>query len=161
MTSLDFLSPDLAASEAVWRSPLERALRGAPAGVEDLSYTGKLEIRGRLEGPDVPGEVVAVTPSRALILCAYDECAGLRAGLPEHLHATDLTAALAGLRVPSEQALRRLTDLDLETLPAVGAVAGVRSLVLRGDDRSLRIFFPQEYGDYLCGAVLDALEGFA
>jgi hypothetical protein len=161
VSALDFLSPDLAAPDAVWRSPLRRALRDAPPGVDDLSRTGKIEVRGPLDDLDVADEVVRITPERALILCSYEDCARVRSSLPGGLHAVDLTAGIAGLRVPSEQVLRRLTDLDPTALPAVGAVAGVRTLVLRDDGDRLRLFFPQEYGDYLASAVLDAIEGLA
>ena len=46
MSHLDFLSPDLATGDAVWRSPLERALAHAPEGIEDLTRTAVLEVRG-------------------------------------------------------------------------------------------------------------------
>ena len=64
MSHLDFLSPDLATADATWRSPLERALAHAPAGFEDLSRTGVLDVRGELTGLDAAGtEVVQLTPS--------------------------------------------------------------------------------------------------
>jgi hypothetical protein len=161
VTTLDFLSPDLAASEAVWRSPLERALRDAPEGVEDLSRIGKLEVRGELGQLelDVEHELVQITPDRALILCAYEDCGRVRATLPARLHPVDLTAALAGLRVHGQRAMRRLTDLDLRALPAVGPVARVRTVVLADGGDAYGLFFPQEYGDFMAEAVLDALEG--
>ena len=46
---LDFLSPDRATDEAVWRSPLERGLAHAPESVEDVSRTGVLDVRGHLD----------------------------------------------------------------------------------------------------------------
>ena len=48
MSDLAFLSPGRASAEAMWRSPLERALHGAPPDISDLSLTGKVEIRGKL-----------------------------------------------------------------------------------------------------------------
>ena len=54
--------------------------------------------------------------------------------------------------------MRRLTDLDLDDLPAVGAVAHVPTIVLRNGEE-FRLFFPQEYGHYLAEVVLDTLEG--
>ena len=159
MSALEFLSPDAAAPEAVWRSPLERALRGAPPEVEDVSRTGKIEVRGELGGGDLPYEAVRISPERALVLCPYEEAARVRAELRDQFLAIDLTAALAGLRVRGERLMRRLTDLDLAALPAVGPVARVRTVVLRDGEETFRLFFPQEYGDYLAGAVLDALEG--
>lgn len=141
MSALEFLSPDLAAPEAVWRSPLERFLGD---GIEDLSRLAKFEVRGEL-GP-VNGEVVRLTPHRALVLCAREDAPP---------GAIDLSAALAGVRITDPRAMRRLTDLDLDKLPAVGAFARVEAIVLPG----FRVFFPQEYGRYVCEAVLDALEG--
>lgn len=67
--------------------------------------------------------------------------------------AIDVTAAYAGLRITDERAMRRLTDLDLDKLPAMGAFARVEAIVLPGYD----VFFPQEYGRYVCEAVGDAL----
>jgi sarcosine oxidase gamma subunit len=55
--------------------------------------------------------------------------------------------------------MRRLTDLDLDSLPAVGAVAHVKAYVLRDDAETFRLFFPQEYGHYLAEVVVDAAEG--
>ena len=46
MNDLAFLSPGRASAEAVWRSPLDRALQAAPHEISDLSAAGKIEIRG-------------------------------------------------------------------------------------------------------------------
>ena len=156
MSAREFLSPDLAAPEARWRSPLERALRGAPAGLADVSRTGKFEVRGEFEPPSRV-EVIRVTPRRALVLCSYEEIGRMRGNLPEH--ALDRTATFAGLRVQGERLMRRLTDLDLDTLPAVGPIAHVRTIVLRDERDSFRLFFPQEYADHVAAVVLDAVEG--
>ncbi|MBA2461601.1 MAG: hypothetical protein H0V45_07555, partial [Actinobacteria bacterium] len=71
-----------------------------------------------------------------------------------------VTTALAGIQVTGEQLLRRLTDLDLDALPAVGALARVPATVLRHGDE-FRIFFPQEYADYVAEVVLDTAAGLA
>lgn len=157
---LDFLSPGLADADAVWRSPLERALRDAPPEVEDLSRTGKLELRGDVGAVELPSaaELVQITPERALVLCAYEQAVPLLEELRPRLLVVDLTAAFAGLRIRGEEVVRRLTDLDLERLPAVGSAAGVRAVLLR-DGEEFRLFFAQEHADYLAAAVLDALEG--
>ena len=55
--------------------------------------------------------------------------------------------------------MRRLTDLDLGALPSVGALAHVRALVQQHDEERYRIWFPQEYSDYVAEVVLDAWEG--
>ena len=107
MTGLDFL-PWPAGAEAVRRSPLERALRGATADVRDVSLE-----------------------------------------LPEDL---------AGLVVRGERLLRRLTDLDLDALPATGMVSHVRATVMRDGD-AFRIEFPQEYADHVAHVVLDTMAG--
>lgn len=161
MSHLDFLSPDLAAPDAVWRSPLERALAHAPDGIEDVSRTGFLEVRGDAEGLDAGGaEVVRPTPDRALVLCPFDETAATRGRLAaDGRLVVDLSAGWAGLSFRGEAVLRRLTDLDPSTLPAVGAVAHVQALVLRDDEETFRVFFPQEYGHSVAEIVVDAVRG--
>jgi sarcosine oxidase gamma subunit len=160
MTHLDFLSPDLAAPEAVWRSPLERALAHAPDGIEDVSRTGVLEVRGELSGLEPDGcEVVKLTPERALVLCSWERLMETHATLSRRFYVIDLSAGWAGLSLRRETVLRRLTDLDPAALPAVGAVAHVQALVLRDDAETFRLFFPQEYGHYVAEVVVDAAQG--
>ena len=163
MTHLDFLSPDLATADAAWSSPLARALAHAPAGIEDLSRTGMLEVRGELDGLDAPGaEVVRLTPDRALVLCPFEEAGKLRDQLAgERRLVVDLSAGWAGLQVQGETLMRRLTDLDLDALPAAGIVAHVHALVLRDEGDAFRLYFPQEYGHSVAEAVIDAAEGLA
>jgi hypothetical protein len=159
VSELGFLSPARAADDAVWRSPLERALAHAHVGIEDVSRTGKLEVRGNVEAIAV-GEAVRITLTRALVFCPWEETTALRARLRNAgLHVVDQSAGYAGLRVRSATLLRRLTDLDLDDLPAVGAVAHVQALVLRDDEHTFRIFVPQEYGHYVAEVVVDAAEG--
>ena len=149
MSELRFLSPALAA--AGYRSPLERALAGSD--LRDLSGLGKVEVRRAL-GVAVDGEVVRIAPNRALVLCE----AAAAPALAAQLGAVDVSAALAGLALRGEQLLRRLTDLDLDSLPAVGSVAGVQCTVIRAGDE-FRLFFAQEYADHVAAVVLDAVEG--
>jgi sarcosine oxidase gamma subunit len=157
---LDFLSPDRADAEARWRSPLERGLEHAPPEIADLSLTGKLDVRGDLDSLDAKGvELVRITPERGLVLCDFTKTANVRARLADHFLVVDLSAALAGLQLRGEALMRRLTDLDLDSLPAVGAVAHVQAYVLRDDAETFRLFFPQEYGHYLAEVVVDAAEG--
>lgn len=160
---LEFLSPDRAGREAAWRSPLERALQEAPDGVEDLSKLGKVEVRGAVDELDPDGfELVQITPRRALALCEAKRTAKVRERLAEQIDfVLDMSAAYAGLRVRGATLMRRLTDLDLERLPAVGPFAHVQALVLRDEGESFRIFFPQEYGHYVAEVVVDALEGLS
>jgi hypothetical protein len=157
---LDFLSPDRADAEARWRSPLERGLEHAPPEIADLSLTGKLDVRGDLDLFDAKGvELVRITPERGLVLCDFTKTANVRARLADRFLVVDLSAALAGLQLRGEALMRRLTDLDLDSLPAVGAVAHVQAYVLRDNAETFRLFFPQEYGHYLAEVVVDAAEG--
>jgi sarcosine oxidase gamma subunit len=157
---LDFLSPDLAAPEAVWRSPLERALAHAPEGIEDVSRTGVLEVRGHVNGLEAAdAEVVRLTPERALVLCAWERVRETHEKLRERFHVTDVSAGWAGLSLRGEPVLRRVTDLDPAALPAMGAVAHVQALVLRDEGETFRVFVPQEYGHSVAEVVVDAVRG--
>lgn len=161
MSHLNFLSPDLAGPEAVWRSPLERALAHAPEGVEDLSRTAVFEVRGGLDALDLGNaEVVRLTPERALVLCPFEEAGRLRtrvAGAGRLV--VDVSAGWAGLRIRGEALMRRLTDLDLDALPALGALAHVHALVLRDEGDTFRVYVAQEYGHHVAEVVVDAAEG--
>ena len=71
-------------------------------------------------------------------------------------------AGVAGIEIEGPEArhvLRRLTELDLDALPAIGAVAQVRTLVVVQAEDSFRLWFPQEYADYVAAVVLDTAEG--
>jgi hypothetical protein len=159
VTELAFLCVDRAVAGGgftpSFASPLARALSGAP-NVRDLSRLGKIEVRGDADAIDVDAEVVRLSPRRTLVLCEPGRCAELRARLPGLV--VDMTGALAGLELRGEEAMRRLTDLDLDALPAQGKVAGAPAVVLRDGDR-FRIFCPQELGHYVAEAVLDILAG--
>ena len=73
--------------------------------------------------------------------------------------AYDATGALAGIAVASEQAMRRLTDLDLDRIPTAGPFAHVTALFRRGADGWFHVYVQQELGHYVAEAVLDALAG--
>lgn len=162
MSELTFLSPGEARAEGgfapVPASPLARALEGA-RGIRDLSHVGKLEVRGSaVEWLDSDLDVLRITPARALVICAPERCAELRRSLPGLV--VDLTGALAGIALERADLMRRLTDLDLSTLPAAGKVADVPALVSETQG-SFRIFFPQEYGHSVVEAIRDAQAGLA
>ncbi len=142
MSGLDFLS-------------VAEALAGA-AGVRDLSLLGKLEVRGPVDLQDVDAEILRITPTRALVICEPERCAVLSERLDGLV--VDLTGAFAGIEVEGETVMRRLTDLDLDELPAAGKVVDVPAVVSRQGPR-FRIFFPQEYGDSVVEAVRDIEEG--
>jgi hypothetical protein len=155
-----FLSPGAADATAVWRSPLERALADAPPGVRDISRTGKVEVRGEIAELGVDGaEAVWISAHRALVLCDYDETAAVMQRLDDGFLALDVTGALAGLEVQGAAVMRRLTDLDLDDLPAPGSIAHVQAIVIRDEGETFRFFFPQEYGHYVAEVVVDAIEG--
>jgi hypothetical protein len=158
VSDLAFLSPGRASAEAVWRSPLERALREAPPGISDLSLTGKIEIRGDLPRSVKGAELVRITPNRGLVLCDFTKTIELLEKLSIDYVATDVTGTLAGLSVRGEALMRRITDLDLDGLPAAGSVSHVQAVVTRDGD-SFALWFGQEYSDYLAEVVLDAHEG--
>lgn len=159
MTELAFLSPGRASAEAAWRSPLERALRAAPPEVTDLSLTGKIEIRGDLDAFSTRGaELIRITPSRGLVLCDFTKTVDLLAKLRQQFLAVDMSATLASIGLRGEAVMRRITELDLDALPAAGAVSHVQALVTRDGD-SFRLFFGQEYSDYVAEVVIDAYEG--
>ncbi|HEX3255267.1 MAG TPA: hypothetical protein VHQ96_05715 [Gaiellaceae bacterium] len=159
MTELAFLSPGRASAEAVWRSPLQRALRGAPPEISDLSLTGKIEVRGDLDAFGLEGiELVRITPTRGLVLCDFTKTVDILETLQGDFLAIDVSGTLAGLQVQGETLMRRITDIDLDDLPAAGAVSHIQALVLRDGD-TFRLFFGQEYSDYLAEVVIDAHEG--
>jgi sarcosine oxidase gamma subunit len=73
-------------------------------------------------------------------------------------------AGVAGIELEGvhvHRLLRRLTDLDLDGLPAIGAVAHIRALVVAEATDRYRLWFPQEYSDSMAEVVIDAAEGFA
>ena len=159
MSDLAFLSPGHASVEAVWRSPLQRALRGAPPEISDLSLTGKIEVRGDLDAFGLEGiELVRITPTRGLVLCDFTKTVDLLEKLQDDFLAIDVSGTLAGLQVRGETLMRRITDMNLDDLPAVGAVSHIQALVLRDGD-TFRFFFGQEYSDYVAEVVIDAHEG--
>ena len=63
------------------------------------------------------------------------------------------------MAIEGERLMRRLTDLDLERLPAAGPFARVTAVILRDDGESFRVYVAQELGHYVAEAVLDALAG--
>jgi hypothetical protein len=141
---------------------LRRALEGAdPAAVRDVSLEGVVEIRGDVDAvtPDPGEELVRLSPRRGFLFTdddPADVAERLRAG---GARAYDATGALAGIAIASEQAMRRLTDLDLEQVPTAGSFARVTALVRRGADGWFHVYVQQELGHYVAEAVLDAVAG--
>jgi hypothetical protein len=162
VSELSFISPGAVRVEDGYEprvsSPLQRALAGSE-GIGDLSPLGKLEVRRADVGAlATDGDVIRITPTRALVICPPERCAEVRSSLPGVV--VDVSGALAGIEVQGVKLMRRLTDLDLSALPSAGKVAGVQAVVTRSGD-SFRIFFAQEYGDSVVEFVRDVQDGLA
>jgi hypothetical protein len=158
--TLGFLSPSRCLPGTL-ASPLRRALEGVgPALVEDLWSDGKVEVRGDLDRVrSLPGErLVRLSPRRGLLLTNEDPAGVVERLRGEDVLAYDATGALAGLAVTGERAMRRLTDLDLDALPAAGPFAHVPAVVLRDGGERFLVYVAQELGHCVAEAVLDALE---
>jgi hypothetical protein len=159
--NLSFLSPSRCA-EGTTTSPLRRALEGAdPGAVRDLSLEGIVEIRGDMASvsPGAGEELVTLSPRRAFLFTEEDPAALVARLRASGALAYDATGALAGLAIASEQVMRRLTDLDLDSIPTAGPFARVTALFRRGQDGWFHVHVQQELGHYVAEAVLDALAG--
>jgi hypothetical protein len=160
-TTLAFLSPSRC-EPGTLDSPLRRALEGAdPAVVRDLGLDGKVEVRGDLGlvAPLAEEELVRLSPRRGLLFTADDPAEAVERIRAAGVLAYDATGALAGLGIEGEQLMCRLTDLDLDQLPAAGPFAHVTAVVLRDEGGRFRVYVPQELGHYVAEAVVDALAG--
>ena len=161
MSALGFLSPSRC-KPGTLESPLRRALDGIdPAVVRDRSLDGKVEIRGDLERvtPLSREQLVRLSPRRGLLLTSEDPAEAVGRLRGQGVLAYDATGALAGVAIEGERLMRRLTDLDLDRLPAAGPFAHVTAVILRDGRESFRVYVPQELGHYVAEAVLDALAG--
>jgi len=159
VTGLAFLSPSNAEAGVVLVSPLRHALAG---GVVDVSQLGKLELRGAVDGIQAePGEdLLRLSPRRALLVTEGSVAAAAERLRGPDLRAYDLTAALAAFEVEGEDVMRRLTELDLASLPTAGSIArGTRAVIERREGERFRIFVAQELGHYVVEVVVDTLRG--
>jgi hypothetical protein len=162
VSTLSFLSPSRC-QPGTTTSPLRRALDGADPGVvTDLWLDGKVEIRGDLDLVELlPGEeLVRLTPRRGYLFTP-DDPADVVARLRElGVLAYDVTGALAGLAIEGEQLMRRLTDLDLDKLPAAAPLLSrVTAVFIREGGERFRVYVPQELSHDVAVAVLDAARG--
>jgi hypothetical protein len=159
---LDFLSPSRC-QPGTTTSPLRRALDGADSGVvTDLWLDGKVEIRGDLDLIEpLPGEeLVRLTPRRGYLFTSDDPADAVARLREVGLLAYDATGALAGIAIEGEQLMRRLTDLDLDNLPAAGPLLSrVAAIVIRDDGERFRVYVPQELAHDVGMAVLDMARG--
>ncbi len=165
---MNFLSPSRCAPETLV-SPLARSLGhvgwsaylGDPEQVRDLSLEGIVEVRGDLDRASAleGEELVRLSPRRGFLFTGGDAADVAERIRGEGVLAYDATGALAGLAIASEQVLRRLTDLDLDSIPTAGPFARVPAVVRRGADGWFHVYVQQELGHYVAEAVLDALVG--
>jgi glycine cleavage system aminomethyltransferase T len=188
MSGLDFVSPYKAKETGeftpVLHSAMERRLRDAGAqfevrdgwtvatsvpgqehhtpGVKDVSNVGKFEIRGDVNGFSAEGcELVPITPERGLVICDYARSADVHEELRRRFLVVDMTGALSGLEISGPGAttvLRRLTEIDLDSLPTTGAAAHLAVTMVRDGDEAYRLYFAQEYGHYFWEVAVDAAE---
>jgi hypothetical protein len=159
---LDFLSPSRC-EPGTTTSPLRRALDSAdPGAVMDLWLDGKVEIRGDLDLVEpLPGEeLVRLTPRRGYLFTDDDPTEVVARLREVGVLAYDATGALAGMAVEGEQLMRRLTDLDLGTLPAAGPLLSrVPAIFIRDGGERFRVYVPQELSHDVAMAVLDTARG--
>ena len=156
-----FLSPTYCEPGTIV-SPLRRALEDAdPAVVRDLSLEGVVEVRGDLDavGLEAADELVRLSPRRGFLFTGSDPAAAVDRLRASGVLAYDATGALAGIAIADEQVLRRLTDLDLDRIPAGGPFARVTALFRRGPDGWFHVYVQQELGHYAAQAVVDAVAG--
>jgi hypothetical protein len=141
VSRLAFLSPDEAGVAAV--SPLRHVAGGA---FTDVSHLGKLEVRGGVDALDA----IPLGPGRALLVLEGDVRVERDRLVDQGYRVYDMTAALAALEVEGEDLMRRLTELDLDALPAIGSIArGTTALIERRDGERFRLFFPQDLGHFV------------
>jgi hypothetical protein len=151
VSRLDFLSPHEADVAGV--SPLRHVLGSA---FTDVSQLGKLEVRGDVDRLDA----IPLGPGRALLVLDADVRVERDRLVDEGYRVYDMTAALAALEVEGEDLMRRLTELDLDALPAIGAIArGTTALIERRDGERFRLFVPQELGQFVGEVVTDMARG--
>jgi hypothetical protein len=138
----------LSGGDAPLVSPLRHA-RPHPR-VADVSALRKLELRGEVAG--VAG-AIPLGPRRALLV-------GDDVRVPAGVRAYDMTSALAALEVEGEDLMRRMTELDLGALPAVGAILrGTPALLERRGGERFRLFVPQELGHFVAETIADLADG--
>jgi hypothetical protein len=146
VSRLEFMSP--VARHAV--SPLRHI-----EGVIDVSHLGKLEVRG-----GIPDGAIPIGVARALVVVDGDPRAERDRLLAEGYRVYDMTSALAALEVQGDALMRRLTELDLDALPAVGSILrGTPAVIERREGDRFRLFVPQELGQFVAETVVDLAAG--
>jgi len=164
--TLEFLSPSRCA-EGTLSSPLRRALQpfsgngGPQPALVDRSLEGKLELRGDLDLVERldDEELVRLSPRRGFLLTPHDPADAVERYRQQGVLAYDATALWAGFALEGERLMRRLTDLDLDSLPAAGPFSRVPAIVLRDEGERFRVYVAQELGHDVAIAVFDAGRG--
>jgi sarcosine oxidase gamma subunit len=106
-----------------------------------------LELRG-----GVPDGSIPIGPDRALVV-------GEVAANLDRYRVYDMSAALVALEVEGAELMRRLTELDLDALPAIGAVArGTTAVIERLERERFRLLVPQELAQYVAEFIAHAAE---
>jgi hypothetical protein len=126
-------------------------------GIDDVSHLGKLEIRGDVSALALADgeELIRISPQRALLVSERQA-----RELPAGHRAYDMTAGLAAFEVEGEDLMRRLTELDLDDLPAIGSILrGTPALIERRDGERFRLFVPQELGHFVAETIVDIARG--
>ena len=152
MNGLEFLSVEAASADARFRplarSAMERRLREAGAEFAERD--------GWLVAVRVPGEEAHRIVVRDVTHDARNNVLLARVGERAETYAGMAALELAGSGALA--VLRRLTEMPLDELPAVGAVAHIRCWIARTGDDVYRLLFEQEYGHYLWEVAVDAAE---
>jgi hypothetical protein len=166
--SLAFLSPSRC-EPGTTTSPLRHALGrvgwsaylGDPEQIRDLSLGGVVEVRGDLDRVSTSEgeELVRLSPRRGFLFTGDDPADVVERVRAEGVLAYDATGGLAGMAISHEAVMRRLTDLDLSTIPTAGPFARVTAIFRRGAEGEYLVYVQQELGHYVAEAVLDALAG--
>ena len=103
----------------------------------------------------MPHGSIPIGPDRALVV-------GDAAGDLAAYRVYDMSAALVAIEVDGVELMRRLTELDLDALPAIGAAArGTTAVIERLESDRFRLLVPQELAQYVTEFVADASEELA
>jgi glycine cleavage system aminomethyltransferase T len=124
-------------------------------GVADVSHLTKLEVRPAGEPIEGDGIVwYAISPRRALVMCAPARGASVRERLGERF-SLDVTGAYSVIAIAGPEAdtvLHRMTHIH--HFPSGGEIAHVQGHVLRRGD-GYWVICPQELGHYVWEVAVD------
>ena len=108
----------------------------------------------------IPAQAIPIGPKRGLVVIEGDVRAERNRLIERGYRVYDQSAGLAGLEVEGERLMHRITELDLEALPAVGSVArGTPAVIERLEGERFRLFVPQELAQYVAEVINDQAAG--